>query len=171
MIKFKRYPYRVGETYGLNGGLTQRQITMAINKPVRQAKKLQAKAPLLAELLEEKPLQDFDPEAEYNRRQAKMDRETQSTRNFHAEMWRKARKRFFELDEETQAKVIKEWESLTVYPSVKMPATSVGFAGIVDRVSGDQAKRLSKCEAEKQAIIARLRAEREKQLDIFGDVA
>ena len=43
MIKFKRYPYRVGENYGMNGGLTKRQITLAINKPVRQAKKLQQK--------------------------------------------------------------------------------------------------------------------------------
>ena len=60
MIKFKRYPYRVGETYGMNGGLTQRQIIMAINKPVRQAKKLQAKAPLLAELITAEPIQDFD---------------------------------------------------------------------------------------------------------------
>ena len=25
MIKFKRYPYRVGETYGMNGGLAERQ--------------------------------------------------------------------------------------------------------------------------------------------------
>ena len=65
MIKFKRYPYRVGETYGMNGGLTKRQITMAINKPVRQAKKLQQKAPLLAELITAEPIQDFDAKAEY----------------------------------------------------------------------------------------------------------
>ena len=68
MIKFKRYPYRVGETYGMNGGLTKRQITMAVNKPVRQAKKLQQKAPLLAELITAEPIQDFDAKAEYERR-------------------------------------------------------------------------------------------------------
>lgn len=37
MIKFKKYPYRIGETYGQDGQLTSRQITMAVNKPVRQA--------------------------------------------------------------------------------------------------------------------------------------
>ena len=73
MIKFKRYPYRVGETYGMNGGLTQRQITMAINKPVRQAKKLQQKAPLLAELITAEPIKDFNTQAEYERRQASHD--------------------------------------------------------------------------------------------------
>ena len=73
MIKFKRYPYRVGENYGMNGGLTKRQITMAINKPVRQAKKLQAKAPLLAELITAQPIQNFDAKAEYERRQANFD--------------------------------------------------------------------------------------------------
>ena len=84
MIKFKRYPYRVGETYGMNGGLTQRQITMAINKPVRQAKKLQKKAPLLAELITDEPIKDFDAQAEYERRQANFDNGTQKMRNSHA---------------------------------------------------------------------------------------
>jgi hypothetical protein len=101
MIKFKRYPYRVGETYGMNGGLTKRQITMTINKPVRQAKKLQAKAPLLAELITAEPIQDFDAKAEYQRRQANFDNGTQKMRNSHARAWREARKRFFELDAKT----------------------------------------------------------------------
>ena len=101
MIKFKRYPYRVGENYGMNGGLTKRQITMAINKPVRQAKKLQQKAPLLAELITAEPIQDFDAKAEYERRQANHDDYTRYHRSCEAKRWYEARKRFFELDAKT----------------------------------------------------------------------
>lgn len=168
MIKFKRYPYRVGETYGMNGGLTKRQITMTINKPVRQAKKLQAKAPLLAELITAEPIQDFDAQAEYERRQANFDNGTQKMRNSHARAWREARKRFFELDAETQARIIKEWEWLT---RCHMPATASRFAGLVDRISGDRDKRLAKCEAEYEAYKNEQKRQQGEQLDIFGEVA
>ena len=165
MIKFKRYPYRVGETYGMNGGLTKRQITMAINKPVRQAKKLQQKAPLLAELITAEPIQDFDAQAEYERRQAAFDADTQDTRGFHARTWREARKRFFELDAETKARIIKEWEWLT---RCHMPATASRFAGLVDRISGDRDKRLAKYESEYEAYKDEKKRQQGEQLDIFG---
>lgn len=168
MIKFKRYPYRVGETYGMNGGLTQRQITMAINKPERQAKKLRAKAPLLAGLIEGGKVENFDPEAEYQRRQKLMDEVTQYHRDCEAKRWRKGRKRFFELDEATQKKVIEEWEKLTIGAGIRMPAESSRFCGVVDRVSGDQAKRLAECEKRHLEYMAKLKAEENKQLDFFG---
>ena len=171
MIKFKRYPYRVGETYGMNGGLTKRQITMVINKPVRQAKKLQQKAPLLAELITAEPIQDFDAKAEYERRQAAFNADTQDTRDFHASTWREARKRFFELDNDTQAKIITEWEQLTIKASISMPATASRFAGLVDRISGDRDKRLAKCEAEYEAYKNEQKRQQGEQLDIFGEVA
>lgn len=168
MIKFKRYPYRVGETYGMNGGLTKRQITMAINKPVRQAKKLQAKAPLLAELITAEPIQDFDAQAEYERRQANHDDYTRYHRSCEAKRWHEARKRFFGLDNDTQAKIIKEWEQLTIKASISMPATAVRFAGLVDRISGDRDKRLAKIEAEYEAYKNERKRQQGEQLDIFG---
>ena len=121
MINFRKYPYRIGETYGQDGQLTSRQITMAINKPVRQAKKQQQKAPLLAELLTAEPLADFDPVAEYNRRH--------------------------------------------------LPATAVYFAGVVDKLSGDQAKRVAKCEQDFGEWKAQQQKQTGKQLDIFGSCA
>lgn len=168
MIKFKRYPYRVGETYGMDGGLTKRQITMAINKPVRQAKKLQQKAPLLAELITAEPIKDFNAQAEYERRQANFDNGTQKMRNSHARAWREARKRFFELDAETKARIIKEWEWLT---RCHMPATAVRFAGLVDRISGDREKRIAKYEAEHNERMRQIRERQGRQIDMFGDVA
>ena len=160
MIKFKRYPYRVGETYGMNGGLTQRQITMAINKPVRQAKKLQQKAPLLAEIITAEPIQDFDAKAEYERRQANFDNGTLTL-----EHGVKPVNVFFELDAETQARIIKEWEWLT---RCHMPATASRFAGLVDRISGDRDKRLAKYEAEYEAYKDEQKRQQGEQLDIFG---
>ncbi|GEM_PF-3098641 len=171
MIKFKRYPYRVGETYGMNGGLTKRQITMAINKPVRQAKKLQAKAPLLAELITAEPIQDFDAKAEYERRQANHDDYTRYHRSCEAKRWHEARKRFFELDNDTQAKIIKEWEQLTIKASISMPATAVRFAGLVDRISGDRDRRLAKYEAEHNERMRQIRERQGRQIDMFGDLA
>lgn len=168
MIKFKRYPHRVGETYGMNGGLTKRQITMAINKPVRQAKKLQAKAPLLAELITAEPIQDFDAEAEYKRRQAVHDDFTQSIRDRHARSWREARKRFFELDEVTQKAIIEHWERLTIGDGIRMPAEAGRFWGIVDKFSGDQARRLAKIEAEYEDYKSAQKRKQGEQLDIFG---
>ena len=168
MIKFKRHPHRVGETYGMDGGLTKRQVTMAINKPVRQAKKLQAKAPLLAELLTAEPVKDFDAEAEYKRRQAAFDYSTQKTRDFHARTWRKARQRFFELDSATQQAIIKEWNWLT---RCHMPAESTRFAGVVDRISGDRDKRLARYEAEHNERMRQIRERQNKQIDMFGDGA
>ena len=163
MIKFKRYPYRVGETYGMNGGLTQRQITMAINKPERQAKNLRAKAPLLAELIEGGKVENFDAEAEYQRRQKLMDDDTQSTRDFHAQMWRKARKRFFECDDATQKAIVEHWNNIRW-----LPKTSVNFAGMVDRMSGDQAKRVAEADARHLEFMAKIKANENKQLDFFG---
>lgn len=168
MIRFKRYPYRIGETYGQDGQLTSRQITMAINKPVRQAKKQQQKAPLLAALLTAEPLGDFDPVAEYNRRQALKDHSTQSTRNFHAQTWLKARKRLFELDPATQRGIIEHWNWLT---RRHLPATAVYFAGVVDKLSGDQAKRVAKCEQDFSEWKAQQQKQTGKQLDIFGSCA
>ena len=164
MIKFKRYPYRVGETYGMNGGLTKRQITMAINKPVRQAKKLQQKAPLLAEPITAEPIQDFDAQAEYERRQANHDDYTRYHRSCEAKRWREARKRFFELDAETKARIIKEWEWLTRF---HMPATAVRFAVLVDRISGDREKRLAKIEAAYEAYKNEQKRQQGEQLDIL----
>lgn len=168
MIKFKRYPYRVGETYGMDGGLTKRQITMAINKPVRQAKKLQQKAPLLAELITAEPIQDFDAQAEYERRQAAFDADTQDTRDFHARTWREARKRFFELNEATQKAIIEQWEQLTIKASISMPATAVRFAGLVDGMSGDREKRIARYESEYEAYKDALKRQQGEQLNIFG---
>ena len=72
---------------------------------------------------------------------------------------------FFELDAETQARIIKEWEWLT---RCHMPATASRFAGLVDRISGDRDKRLAKCEAEYEAYKAALKRQQGEQLDIFG---
>ena len=166
MIKFKRYPYRVGETYGMNGGLTKRQITMTAQ--IAAMRMLQAKAPLLAELITAEPIQDFDAKAEYQRRQANHDDYTRYHRSCEAKRWHEARKRFFELDNDTQAKIIKEWEQLTIKASISMPATAVRFAGLVDRISGDRDKRLAKYEAEYEAYKDALKRQQGEQLDIFG---
>lgn len=141
---------------------------MAINKPVRQAKRLQQKAPLLAELITAEPIADFNADAEYQNRQAVKDASTQSMRNFHAKTWRKARQRFFALDGETQQAITKQWAWLT---RNHLPANSVYFAGLVDKISGDQAKRLEKCEAEYQAWKAKKSQGAGVQIDLFGGCA
>lgn len=141
MIDFKRYPHRVGEPYNEHGSLTARQVAMARNKPEREAKKLRQRMPLFADTITGGRDDSFDPQVEYNRRQAVSDARIRDRRQFECKMWLKARKRFFELDADTQARIIKRFNGNRFRPK-----TAVNFATVVDAESGDQARRLAAIE-------------------------
>ena len=162
MINFKRYPYRVGETYGLGGGLTKRQITMAINKPERQARKLREKLPLLADQIKGGQVQNFDADAEYKRRQALMDDSTRRNRQRQAELWHKARKLLFACTDETRARALARFNG-----NRWTPKTPSRLLDIIDQESGAQAKRLAKIERADAERQAQRDAEMARQLSIF----
>lgn len=146
MIKFKRYPQRVGAPIDW----TKRRASLAKSQPVRNAKKTSKKIPLFSEILEEEARGvTIDVEEAKQKRQDNQDSTIRKRRQFHAITWRKARKRFFECDEATQQAILDRWNSF-VYRW--MPKESTRFAGLVDELSGDKARRLLICEAQTEAI-------------------
>lgn len=159
MINFKRYPHRVGQPIRY----TQRMATMAKNKPVRQANKIKRKLPLLADQVDAIPIDNFDTETERQRRQSRRDSSIRFHRDCEADCWRSARKRFFECDEETRARILKRFNGNRFGPK-----NSTRFACIVDVESGDQAQRLARIAKQDEALYAKLERERTAQPDLFA---
>ena len=146
MIKFKRYPHRAGAPIEW----TKRRASLAKSKPVRHAKKMSKKIPLFSEVLEqEAKVIEVDAEAAKQDRQTSQDYFINKRRQFHADMWREARNKFFECDEVTQQAILDRWNS---YVYRWMPKEATRFAGLVDELSGDKARRLVICEAQTEAI-------------------
>ena len=139
MIRFKRYPRKVGESIAWS----QRRETLAKSKPKRQAKKLSKKAPLFSELLEEEAKSvKVDVEEIKANRQLNLDRTIKNKRDSIARVWREARKRFFSCDKATQEII------LAKYNNRWMPKEAQYFYSLVDKYSGDQAKRIARYDKE-----------------------
>lgn len=146
MITFKRYEQRTGTPIEWS----KRRASLAKSKPIRHAKKISKKIPLFGEILEEEAQAvTVDAERAKQERQDSQDSSINQRRQFHANMWRAARKRFFECDKETQKAIIEKWHS---HSYRWIPKTSDRFAGLVDRMSGDQAKRLAICNKQTEEI-------------------
>lgn len=86
--------------------LTQRQIAAMAAASKRRAKKLQAKLPLLAELIE---VEEIDLEAVIDRRKDMAAKTEQYMRSRQAMHWREARAEFFAAPLDTQLKIAIHW--------------------------------------------------------------
>tara|TARA_R110002020_G_scaffold95187_2_gene228483 strand:- start:352 stop:825 length:474 start_codon:yes stop_codon:yes gene_type:complete len=157
MIPFTRYPYRSG----LPIAWSSRRASLAKSKPERQANKIRKKIPLLAELVEVEKV-EFSEEAIKTERQAAQDSFFSRQRQGHANAWRRGRKAFFECDPQTQARILKKWNS-----NRYRPKTAYYFAGIVDIESGAQAKRLEICNRQTEEIRDQVHRESRKQLSLL----
>jgi len=105
--------------------LTQRQISAMAAAPKRKAKKLQAKPPLLAELIE---VEEIDLDAVIDKRKDMVAQSERYMRDQQAKFWREARAEFFAAPLETQLKIAIHWCYMT---QRHMPATNGCFIYVV----------------------------------------
>ena len=151
MIKFKRFPHRVGTAIPWS----RRRESLAKSKPQREVNKLKKKLPLLAEVVEDiVDTSTVDPEAVRQQRQDNYDYNYRKRRQREAKTWLSARKRFRELDEEKQSLILYKWNNNRFRPQ-----TAVYFWGLIDVISGDQAKRMVICNKQTQEIHDRVNKE------------
>ena len=140
MLKFKRFPYRVGTEVAWS----KRRESYAISKPLRHAKKQAKKIPLFEdELLSEAQEVKVDVDELLKIRQDSLNEKIQKRRNDRAALWRDARNRFFALSDDDKSKVLKDYND-----NHWMPKEPRHLWSIVDRVSGEQARRVAEYEKE-----------------------
>ena len=107
--------------------LTQRQISAMAAAPKRKAKKLQAKLPLLADLIE---VETIDLDAVIDKRKDMAAHSEQCFRDADAKAWRKGRAEFFAAPLETQLKIAVHW---AFWYCQHAPATPTNFIYVVQR--------------------------------------
>ena len=99
--------------------------------------------------------QQIDLTAEHKRRQVCLDRFEAEMRAFHARVWKTARSLYFGQSAEIRAQIRSAWDVRTG------PQTSTYFSYIVDTLSGEQARRLARVEAEQRPLIEAAKARRQ----------
>lgn len=107
--------------------LTERQRAAMAAAPKRKAKKLQAKPPLLAELIE---VEEIDLDAVIDKRKDMAAQSEKSFRDANAKAWCKGRAEFFAAPLETQLKVAVHW---AFWNCQHAPATPTNFIYVVQR--------------------------------------
>lgn len=90
-------------------GFSDRAKAAWLAKPQRQRKKLEAAAPLLADLVDTS--NQLSPEAEAARRLALQIKTEQEWRNREARNWREARALYFSLPMEQRREVMRRWNN------------------------------------------------------------
>ncbi len=155
MIKFDRYPWRSNYQWEIS----DRALKMAESKPERDAKKLREKLPLLAEQIEGGKVENFDGDAVRAERIKNKNDSTAEWRRKLAADWKRGRKWFYSLDEKLQKEIIERWEG-----NRYRPKTPVYFLGLLDIMTGEQAKRLALIAEEDEK---RRQANADKQLSLI----
>lgn len=107
--------------------LTQRQISAMAAAPKRKAKKLQAKLPLLAELIE---VEEINLDAVIDKRKDMAAQSERYMRDQQAKFWRAGRAEFFAAPLETQLKIAVHW---AFWNCQHAPATPTNFIYVVQR--------------------------------------
>jgi hypothetical protein len=136
-MKFERYARYQPIT------ITQRKIAAFARKQQNE----RARYPLFADHVasEQRTI-----ETEMTRRSGAWESIEVSMRAHHAKTWRTSRARYFSLPEAIQQQIRVKWNSWVG------PRTPSYFAWVVDSLSGDQAKRVERCDRERRDIIARI---------------
>lgn len=151
-MRFTRYP-RV-EPFEW----TKRKLTLAANRPDREAVKMANTYPLIAALLE--PPKPFDLECETERRRLALQRSDQRMRTFHARVWRESRRDFFLASDAQRTMIRSAWREW------RGPTTSTYFRYLVDLHTGIMEARSERFRAaEKQRRLSAL-ASKSCQLQI-----
>ncbi len=107
---------------------TPRKETFALNRPLREAKRLRKALPLLADQIDAEG--EVDVEQEQRARQAQLDRNERDQRAFTARVWREARADYFGSAPKVQVAIRAHWAGWTG------PLTCLYFRYVVDVHTG-----------------------------------
>lgn len=134
-----------------------------LRKPQRVNKKLTASFPLISDQLIDAH-QFISLEEEKERREASNIRIQIRSRNFHADMWRKARQLYFACDAPTR-KIIKETWDRCIYP-----ADPNYLIYVIEQNNGDAERRRLYYEVRNREVLEEINRKNqceEEQLDLF----
>jgi hypothetical protein len=137
--------------------MTARKLAAVRQKQVRE----QARYPLLSEQIaaDQPPI---DVAAEERIRQEHVAASELSMRNLHAKFWRAARHRYFVASADVRSRIQDEWRR---WPG---PLEATYFSYVVDKHTGELARRQEVMLARQREMAARVRADFARQQALFS---
>lgn len=141
-MRFARYGRAAGFAW------TDRKLAAAQGRAVREVKRTQDRYPLLADQLPAPAPLDANTEAA--RRDLEMRESEQRIRDFHARVWRQARRDYQQAGPEQQAAIRAGWRAWTG------PVTSLYYRYMVDLHLGVMQQRTDAMRARDRAAILKL---------------